>query len=129
MQEGTFNATAKNYPEIFKGASWGDMPLDYLLAITAFAFHVKDLSLQLNANGGATSVLAHAELITIGYNQGSPEMLAAAATGQRNPDAQSYINGQDVRPGFRFFYGVAAYAYAAGLTGEEFGVPRSGLLK
>ncbi|WP_158619010.1 DNRLRE domain-containing protein [Micromonospora sp. M71_S20] len=118
MQEGTFDKTKANHPEIFAGREWSEMVDDNELAITAMAYHVKDLQAELAAVGNRSSLRTD-ELIAVGYNQGAKNMLEFATSGRApNPesasDAEKYLNGQDVRPGYNFFRQVAAYGMSLG---------------
>ncbi|MFI0797085.1 DNRLRE domain-containing protein [Micromonospora rubida] len=118
MQEGTFARTKSNHPEVFAGREWNEMVDDNELAITAMAYHVKDLQDELAAAGNRSSLRTD-ELIAIGYNQGADNMVKFATSG-RAPnvesanDAENYLNGQYARPGYNFFSQVAAYGMSLG---------------
>jgi RHS repeat-associated protein len=111
MQEQTFMDTAANHPDVFAGRSWEEMIDDDELAITALAYHVKDLQAELDKVQN-NSGLRSDELIAIGYNQGADSMVDIAVTGELNPDAENYLYGRDVRPGYNSFRGVAEDSFA-----------------
>ncbi|MEV4755359.1 DNRLRE domain-containing protein [Micromonospora sp. NPDC049559] len=111
MQEQTFKDTAAAHPDVFEGRSWEEMIDDDELAITAMAYHVADLQKAL-AGVENNSSLRSDQLIAVGYNQGVDNMIEMAQTGQVNADAQNYVYGRDVRPGYDFFRGVAEDSFA-----------------
>ncbi|MFD6679900.1 golvesin C-terminal-like domain-containing protein [Micromonospora parva] len=118
MQEQTFNETKVNYPEVFAGREWSEMIEDDELAITAMAYHVKDLEERLGTVGNKSSLRTD-ELVAIGYNQGGENMEKFALTGsppnpQSASDAENYLNGQFGRPGYNFFRTVAVTGMSLG---------------
>ncbi|MEV4481857.1 DNRLRE domain-containing protein [Micromonospora coxensis] len=119
MQKETFEKTKSAHPDVFQGRQWSEMIDDDELAITAMAYHVKDLEARLSKVGNK-SKLRTDELVAIGYNQGADNMDEFAKTGQAPnaesaADAMTYLNG-NISPGYNFYRGVAAYGMPLAFT-------------
>ncbi|MCW3817718.1 transglycosylase SLT domain-containing protein [Micromonospora sp. DR5-3] len=110
MQEKTFKATADKYPGVFEGRSWNEMIYDDELAITAMTYQVKMLQETAEQHQN-NSVLTTDQLVAVGYNQGPEKMVGMMSSGKLNEDAQNYVYGQDIRPGYSDFRSITEFAW------------------
>ncbi|MEV7953189.1 transglycosylase SLT domain-containing protein [Streptomyces sp. NPDC088141] len=88
MHRTAFDETKRRHG--FANRRWEELPDDRDLAIEAAAWHLHDLAAQLPAHRSGT--YTKDELLALGYNTGSGNMLAFARGAHPGSQAQSYLD-------------------------------------
>ncbi|MFJ7496345.1 lytic transglycosylase domain-containing protein [Streptomyces sp. NPDC097727] len=88
MHRAAFDETKRRHD--FANRRWEELPGDRDLAIEAAAWHLHDLAAQLPAHRPGT--YTKNELLALGYNTGSGNMLAFARGAHPGSQAQSYLD-------------------------------------
>ncbi|MFB7914705.1 lytic transglycosylase domain-containing protein [Streptomyces sp. NPDC056061] len=88
MHRAAFDETKRRHG--FADRRWEELPDDRDLAVRAAAWHLHDLAAQLPARWSAT--YSKDELLALGYNAGSGNMLAFARGARPGSQAQSYLD-------------------------------------
>ncbi|MDJ1134329.1 lytic transglycosylase domain-containing protein [Streptomyces iconiensis] len=89
MHRAAYEETRRNRD--FASRSWDELPDDRDLAIKAAAWHLHDLAAQLDA-AGQDGPYTKDQLLALGYNAGSGNMLAFARGAKPGRQAQSYLD-------------------------------------
>ncbi|MFE3902239.1 transglycosylase SLT domain-containing protein [Streptomyces sp. NPDC059153] len=88
MHRAAFDETKRRHD--FANRRWEELPDDRDLAIEAAAWHLHDLAAQLPAH--RPGAYTKNELLALGYNTGSGNMLAFARGAHPGTQAQSYLD-------------------------------------
>jgi hypothetical protein len=88
MHRGTYERTRRGRP--FAERSWKELPHDTDLAIQAAAWHLHDLATRLPTD--RTNTFTQDELLAMGYNAGTRNMLRFARGTTPGPQAQAYLD-------------------------------------
>ncbi|MFF9351610.1 lytic transglycosylase domain-containing protein [Streptomyces sp. NPDC014734] len=88
MHRAAFDETKRRHG--FADRRWEELPDDRDLAVEAAAWHLHDLAARLPAQRSAT--YTKDELLALGYNTGSGNMLAFARGAHPGSQAQSYLD-------------------------------------
>lgn len=89
MHRAAYEETRRNRD--FASRDWEELPDDRDLAVKAAAWHLHDLAAQLGASGRG-GAYTQDQLLALGYNAGSGNMLAFARGATPGSQAQSYLD-------------------------------------